>query len=108
MAAPKRRHSYYICMWVEEKNPTYTERDERIWNTNYYQLLNRSSHAADFGHDLCGTYSRCCIVPPKDKEAAVHMLGQCNLSRECQGDNPSGPLSAILFSESCWSGSRVI
>lgn len=83
MAAPKRRHSYFVG---RRKNLIHTERDERIRNNNY-QLMNGSRHVADVGHDLWGT-AAAASFPQKNKEATVHMLGQCDFSRECQRDNP--------------------
>lgn len=101
MAAPKRRLSYYVG---RRKILAHTERDERIRNNNH-QLMNGSRHVADVGRDLWGT-AAAASFPQKNEEAAVHMLGQCDFSRECQRDNPSRPLSAILRELLKWRSSN--
>lgn len=57
--------------------------------------MNGSRHVADVGHGLLGI-AAAASFHQKNNEAAVHMQGQCDLSRECQRDNQSGPVSAIL------------
>lgn len=48
MAAPKRRHSYYTCGYIEEEKKSDSLKDMRGSGTlTIYQLLNGSRHAAD-------------------------------------------------------------
>lgn len=96
MAAPKRRHTYCVG---RRKNPTHTERDDRIWNTNY-QLLN--------GSMTCAVQPLLHRSSKRTKKLRCTCWAKCNFSRECQGDNPSGPLSAILRELLEWKSSNLI